>query len=303
MTDILLKALAFVFSIFLGFFLKKIKVLKKEDFYVLSKVVIKVTLPASIIVNFSGAEVGISMLLLTGFGLLLSCLMMVIGFTMNIRRSKNEQAFGVLNVSGYNIGNFTMPFVQSFLGASGVVVTSLFDAGNALVCLGGSYSVASMVKDKNGRFSVLRILKTVFKSVPFDVYVLMTVLAFIHIALPEPVITILRVPANANPFLAMFMFGVGFELGDSLPQLKKALKYLGVRFGVSILFALGIYFLLPVPLEIRQPLTLLVLSPIATAAPAFTADIGEDYGLASAINSLSVVISIVLILATLFIML
>lgn len=31
MTDILLKALAFVFSIFLGFFLKKIKVLKKED--------------------------------------------------------------------------------------------------------------------------------------------------------------------------------------------------------------------------------------------------------------------------------
>ena len=101
----------------------------------------------------------------------------------------------------------------------------------------------------------------------------------------------------------MFMFGVGFELGDSLPQLKKALKYLGVRFGVSILFALGIYFLLPVPLEIRQPLTLLVLSPIATAAPAFTADIGEDYGLASAINSLSVVISIVLILITLFIML
>lgn len=303
MTEILLKALAFVFSIFLGFFMKKVKVLKKEDFYVLSKVVIKVTLPASIIVNFSGAAVGLQMLLLTGLGLLLSCIMMAVGVLMNIRRSKNEQAFGVLNVSGYNIGNFTMPFVQSFLGATGVVVTSLFDAGNALVCLGGSYSVASMVKDKNGKFSVLRILKTVIKSVPFDVYVIMTVLAFIHIALPEPVITILRVPANANPFLAMFMFGVGFELGDSLPQLKKALKYLGVRFGVSILFALGIYFLLPIPLEIRQPLTLLVLSPIATAAPAFTADIGEDYGLASAINSLSVVISIVLILMTLFIML
>ena len=59
----------------------------------------------------------------------------------------------MLNSCGYNIGNFTLPFIQSFLGPVGVITTSLFDTGNACICLGDAYSVASMVKD-GGSFSV-----------------------------------------------------------------------------------------------------------------------------------------------------
>ena len=59
-------------------------------------------------------------------------------------KDRDEKAFHILNMSGYNIGNFTMPFTAGFFGPTGVVITSLFDTGNAFICLGGAYSVASM---------------------------------------------------------------------------------------------------------------------------------------------------------------
>ena len=71
----------------------------------------------------------------------------VLAWLINKKAGKEAQAFAMLNSCGYNIGNFTLPFVQSFLGPVGVITTSLFDTGNACICLGGAYSVASMVKD------------------------------------------------------------------------------------------------------------------------------------------------------------
>ncbi len=81
------------------------------------------------------------------------------------------------------------------------------------------------------------------------------------------------------------------------------MKILTVRYSISIAMAAALYFLMPLPLEYRQVLAILPLSPIASAAPAFTADMKSDFGLASAVNSISIVISIVLITATLLIIL
>ena len=64
---------------------------------------------------------------------------------------------------------------------------------------------------------------------------------------------------------------------------------------------LGVGFLLPFSLEIRQALAVITLAPIGTAIPPFTAELKEDYGLSGTINSLSVLISIILIPAALLI--
>ena len=108
-----------------------------------------------------------------------------------------------------------MPFTAGFFGPTGVVITSLFDTGNAFICLGGAYSVASMAKDKNSRFSVGPILKTLIKSAPFDAYIGMLILSLIHVSLPAPAVSIAQLIGNANAFMAMLMLGVGFKLsGD-----------------------------------------------------------------------------------------
>ena len=76
---------------------------------------------------------------------------------------------------------------------------------------------------------------------------------------------------------------------------------LSIRYGIAALIAAGSFFLLPFDLEIRQALMILAFSPISSAAPAFTEEMKGDAGLASAVNSLSIVISIICIVAILLI--
>ena len=61
--------------------------------------------------------------------------------------------------------------------------------------------------------------------------------------------------------------------------------------------------MLPFSLEIRQALVILAFSPIGSAVPPFTAELKGDVGLSSAINSIAIVISIVIIVALLGVML
>lgn len=151
MEAILMKAASFIAVIILGYGLRKAGFFKEEDFYVLSKIVLKITLPASIIANFSQAEIQPAMLLLCLVGFAGGVLYMSLGWILG-GKDRDEKAFHILNMSGYNIGNFTMPFTAGFFGPTGVVITSLFDTGNAFICLGGAYSVASMAKDKTAGF-------------------------------------------------------------------------------------------------------------------------------------------------------
>ena len=302
MQDILVRAGCFVAIILLGYFLRKINFMDETAFPVLSKIVIKITLPAAIVVSFNGKEIDSSLLFLVAIGLGCCVLYMILGYVLNIRGGKDKQAFAIINMSGYNIGNFTMPFVQSFLGPIGVITTSLFDTGNALICLGTSYSIASIIKE-GGRFSFVKIGKKLIQSVPLLCYVIMVVLCLLHIFLPGPVISFAEIIADGNAFLAMFMIGVGFKLDANKDQIGQIAKIIIFRYGVAIVAALIFYFVLPFELGVRQALVILAFAPISSASPAFTGEMHGDVGLASAVNSVSIVLSITIIVGLLLIML
>ena len=303
MAEILMKAGSFIAIIILGYVLRRRGFFKEEDFYVLSRIVLKITLPAAIVTNFTGIDMKPSMLLMSLLGLGGGIILTGMAFLISAGKNGEEKAINIINLTGYNIGNFTMPFAQSFLGPLGVVATSLFDSGNALVCLGGTYSVAVMAKGEKGKFSIMPIIKTLLSSVPFDAYLLMTVLSLLHLSLPAPMVSFTGIIANGNAFMAMLMLGVGFKMTLDKSRMGKIIQILFIRYSVSIALAAAFYFLLPFELEYRQALAILALSPIASAAPAFTGDLDGDIGLASAVNSISIVISIVLITGTLLLVL
>lgn len=303
MIDILIRAACFVGIIALGYTLKKVNFLKQEDFTVLSKIVIRVTLTATIVVSFSGKNLDLSMLLMAAFGTGFGILMMILSALAAKKKGKKEQAFAMVNSAGCNIGNFALPFAQSFLGPISVIAVSLFDAGNSLICLGGSHSFASSWQDESRKFSVGPLLKALVKSVPLMTYVTMTILTLCKITLPGPILQYAQIISNANAFLAMFMIGVGFRLSGEKSQLKDVARILGLRYAVGIILALVSYFFLSLPAEWKQALVILFLAPVPSAAPGYTAEMGGNYGLASAINSFSILISIGLITLSLVLML
>lgn len=291
MTDILIRAGAFVAIILMGYALKKSGVFREDDFSVLSKVVMKVTFPAAIITNFAGKQIDATMFVLAGMSFGFGLLYILLAFLVNIRSSREQRAFDILNLPGYNIGNFTMPFVQSFLGPVGVITTGIFDIGNAIICLGGAFGIASTVKDGT-KFSLKRILKALTRSIPFITYIIMLVFMFTNITLPGAFMELADIAAGANPFLAMFMIGVGFKLGGKAGQTGKIIRILALRYGLAVVLALLCWLLLPFELQVRQALIILVFSPIGSAVPPFTAELKGDVGLSSAVNSIAILISI-----------
>lgn len=293
MIDILTRAGCFVGIIALGYILKKVGLFKQEDFGVLSRLLMKVTFPCSIVSSFAGREIDPSLLILAALAILCGVIYMLVAWLTHLRKGKDEIAFYILNLPGYNIGNFTMPFVQSFLGPMGIIATSIFDVGNAVICLGGAFGIASTVKS-GSKFSVKRILSALGKSVPFLTYLAMMAVNFLGIPIAKPVTEFVGIIGNANPFLAMFVIGVGFQVGGNREQLSKILKILGLRYGVAVVVGLIFWFVLPFPLEVRQALLILAFSPIGSAVPPFTAELGGDVGLSSATNSVAILISIVI---------
>ena len=299
MTAVLIKAGAFVSIIMMGYLLKRAGFFQAKDFYLVSRIVIKITLPAAIVSNFSRITMDYSLLFVCVIGFLCNCVTVAAGYGMYAARSKESKAFAMLNMSGYNVGNFTMPFVQSFLSPVGFAATSLFDAGNAVMCTGMTYTLASMVIGEEEKPSVKKAVLKLFSSAPFDAYVLMTVLSILNIKLPSVLISLADTAGGANAFLALLMIGIGFEIRMEKEKMGHILRILGGRYILGILMAVGFYYLTPFELEVRQALAIVSLGPVS----AFTGALKGDVETASAINSLSIVLSIAAITAALIILL
>jgi predicted permease len=94
--EILTHAGCFIGIILLGWALRRVGFFKESDFHVLSKIVIKITLTAAIVTNFSGREMQTSMLLLTLMGFCFGVLMMIVGSVMYLPQGRERQAFAML---------------------------------------------------------------------------------------------------------------------------------------------------------------------------------------------------------------
>lgn len=302
MLDILTRAGCFVAIIILGQVLRRTGFFGPETFDLLSKIVMKITLPAALLASAAGKPIDGSMLSLALLGLGGGVIYMAAGWLLQRKNTKEQRAFYIQNIPGYNIGTFALPFTQSFLGPVGVLTTSIFDLGNAFICFGTSYSVARAVKE-GGRMDFRRVMTAALTSLPFLTNLVMAVLNLNSLTPPGVLISFAQILGGANAFLAMLMIGVGMNLSIDRTKLGAMIKILSVRFGVAAVLALCYYYLLPFPLEVRQTLVILAFSPIGSTVPVYTAELGEDVGLSSAINSISIVISIVMIVTLLTVML
>ena len=108
---------------------------------------------------------------------------------------------------------------------------------------------------------------------------------------------------GANAFLALFMIGIGFEIHADKEKLTEIVKILSIRYSIALAFSLIFYFLAPFSLEVRQTLAIVAFGPVSSVSPAFTGKLHGDVELSSAINSLQIMISVVLLTLALIVVL
>ena len=297
MEQVLTKALAFVIIIAFGYLLKQRGFFKSDDYKLIAKIVLNITLPCAVITSFAAFKMEYTLFVLTLIGFLGNLLMIVWGFMLTRYQTNAAKIFYVFNLAGYNIGCFTLPFAQSFLGPFAVVATCMFDVGNSIMCTGGTYALASGLVHTGEKYEPVTLRSVAAKllsSVLFVVYVLMLVCALFEVHLPQPVYTLTGLIGSANTFLSMLMIGMMFEMTLDLEKLKQVREVVLYRYVFGVALAWVCFYHAPLNAEVKEVLTLVFLAPSTAIAPIFIARMGGNVELAGFANSITIVISIIL---------
>lgn len=294
MQAVITRALCFLAMVLISFALKQLKLLSKEDGYALSRVIMSFTLPMAIVSSFSSIELTGYLLMFIFFGLLANAILVIIAYFICRNGTREEKIYYILCLPAYNIGNFALPFTSVLLGPVGAVTACLFDTGNAVQCVGLDYAIAKAMADGE-RKSIPQMLKPLLKVPSFMIYLIFILLSLLKVPVPSQIFDFASLVAAANGPLAMIMIGLMLEVSFDRSSLDKVVRVLAIRYALSLVLSLFFLFVLDVPYEVRKAAAIVVWSPVSSAAPAFTLQLNGNTSLAGMVNSISLILSLVII--------
>lgn len=295
MEDSFAKVMSLAAFIVLGHLLRRFNILKDQAFAAISALVMNVTLPCVILTNLNGVRIEGDMLLIAGLGLLTNIIFLVWGLFLSRNIADTQwRDFVRLNVGGYSVGPFAVPYVQSFFPTTGLMATCMFDVGNCVMAGGGTFAVIAGTRVKTTLWRTVKlVVSKLVRSGPLVTFAFVGLMSVLDMRLPDGVITSTAIGAHANTFLCMIMIGESISFSMAGGKMGKVLKLLASRWVVCILIALGVWHFLPFEEEIRMALTLTCLSPIPAMSLVFTAQLDGDIAMAANMSSLSVGCSII----------
>ena len=298
------RAAASVFMILLGYALKRAGFFSKSDADTVAKLCLNITLPAAIITGFGSYKQDFSLFAVIALGAVCNAVVLGVSWFMSVRSTRRDKIFHMFALPGYQIGTFTLPYIGGALGPYGILVTCMFDMGNALFACGGTYALVSAMPPlgSEARPTMKEFVKRVFSTVPFVVYIVALVWVTFISGVPRCIVALAEPIGAANSFAAMFMIGLMIEIKTKGAELWTVFSTLAVRYAASAALALLFYFYTPFPLVTRQILALVVFSPVSALCPIFTEKCGGDTGMAGFAGSISIVISVIAMTACMAVM-
>lgn len=293
-TAVLVKTFIYVMLLAIGYTGKRTGLFGRENSKFLNNVICFLTMPAAVINGFQGVEITLSLMAGLGIGLFTNTLLLFLGQFVSRKKSPGERVIYVFSSSCFNVANFALPFLTGLITANGFAAICMFDISVALMCYGVNVAIADARMGGDGKIRIKPLVKKVFTTPVFLTYLFLVTLALLHIQLPGLVLELTGVIGNANSFLAMLSIGILFEF--KLPKAGRniVVRLLSMRFAVCIAIAAAVYFLLPLPEDIKKALCVVLVAPCAGSAPLLTENAGADGSIAAAINSVCIPISIAL---------
>lgn len=187
-----------------GYLANKLRVIKTEMNQPLTKLVINITLPCTIIaVSFSSLELNGKTTLIF---IALSVLATVVGFIAGallahlMRAPKRDRGIYSFAVTFGNVGFMGYPLSQAIFGDVGLLYAALFNVSfNVLVYSLGAWMISG---GKGGKFSLKSII-----NAPLIATVLSLILMAVKITLPEFLTESVSMLGNVTTPLAMIIIG------------------------------------------------------------------------------------------------
>lgn len=292
MQAVLTKSMTFLLIVLLGYILRVKGFFKAEDSKVISKIVSRITLPCAILAGATQLTFSSVTLVIMFFAFFANLILVMTAKLVFRKNTPLERGVAMINTPGYNVGNVTIPFAQSFYPGLGMAYVCMFDVGNSFGWLGLSVALGKSEADANNKFSAKRLMKTLLTSIPFLTYLLVIVLGIFKLTLPAPIHAFISTIGSANSFLVMLMIGMMLNLNMSKNERSSVFKIVGMRMIGFIVYSC-IVLVLPLP-ELAKVIILLCIVPSAPSlCIVFSQEIGDESAVPAVVNSICLILGIV----------
>lgn len=289
MLEIILEKLLPIFLFFtIGYILKVMNILKKEEASVLLKLVFYLLSPAVIILSVSGMKLERELLLYPISALCIHAIMIPTGLFLSKLIKLNDDERKVFRGATLIMNmTFILPFFIVFFGEKNLYLLSLFDAGNLVIVTTVVYSIFVSSKKDTAMDKVKKLLKS-----PLIIALIIGfVLNITGLKLPRGIEITMQEIAEMTGTLIMIALGAYFT-----PKFKKlklsliivAIKVIGI---LIVTFIIGKF--LPIDEMGRKIMLLGAFSPVGNNILTFVFVTDGDMELAINVVSLSIILSFI----------
>ena len=289
MLDIIFeKLLPIILFFIIGYVLKILKILSKEEASVLLKLIFYLTSPAIIILSVSSMKISKTLIYYPISAIFIHCIMFFLGFFISklINLSKDERKIFRGGILIMNM-TFILPFFIMFFGEKNIYLLSLFDAGNLIMVTTVVYSIFITTKNDDIKEKVLKIFKSPL-IIALAIGVIINITGF---KIPLGIKITLQQIANITGVLIMIALGAYFT--PKFTRLKLSLIIIGLKIGGILVVGTLIGRLLPIDKMGRTIILLGALSPIGNNILTYVFITDGDMDLAINVVSLSIILSFI----------
>lgn len=301
MYEVVFQTGLFFLYIAIGYSFKKIKLLRKEDSQILSKIIMNLTLPCLFFSSANGMTLDSSFIIFMLLGLVANIFMIIVSYFISYKEDKILRGTYMIACSGYDVGNFILPFISVFFPGLGVIYLCSFNIMNVIMSMGITFAFANSMIHNETKFDIKEFLKKLFSSVSFDVYILIIFIACFRLTVPQSLLKVTSSIGSVNSFLVMLMIGLKLDLHMKHSELKQMSQILIVRFIGAILLSCMTY-LLPIPKLAKMVFCITYFGPLISVSSVYAKELGYQGDVVAGANTISIMISMLMttLLLTIF---
>lgn len=242
-----------IFIILIGYLIKKFDLFPQETGGVLSKLVIYITLPATILKVFLTSTLSKELFILPFASFFLGLFIFLIGFLFikNVNLDRHLKWTLLISICGYNVGLFSYPFIKVLYGDEGLLYMAMFDIGNSFIVFGLSYALSLIAEDGIKFNSLPIIFKKVISFFPLDIYIVSLLLNVLNIKVPNLLINLISQLSLPNSPLALLTIGYFLDFRLNKEELKALVYGLFLRFLPGIVLSFLLFFIFSDSLMVR----------------------------------------------------
>ncbi len=229
------KTLPLLLIFLLGIFLKRIRVIQKEDARVISKLLVSAVVPASVVSAFSNATIQPKLLLLPLAGVVVVVLLLGISFLLVPLLGLRDatRASFLISMPTLEIGTIGYAVMSAAFGSPGLILLALFDLGNGIFFFTIVGLLAAILGRSTERFQLSSAIGHLTKNPilwAYGVGLLLNVF-HIHLAVLSNLLTVL---SQGLLMLVMFLIALEFEPSWSILSLPALSIYLKTAIGITL---------------------------------------------------------------------